>query len=300
MDLSYFERYRPLIDDWDAFAAALARPLPATIWTNTLRTTPERLSRWLAREGVAVEPIPWYPGAFRLPESTGPGKSLAYITGWYHVQEEAALIPIALLDPRAGERLLDMCAAPGNKAVQAAVRMDDRGTIIANERRVHRVGVIRRSFERLGITSAAVTVGDAANLPRGIGVFDQVLADVPCSCEGTTRKSPEVFRRLGRRKAPRRRPAGDPAQGGAAHPPRWPHRLRDLHLRAGRERGRSRRAAARISPRDDAAAASSYRGSANRSRPHRLARRTLGRSARTGDARLAPLQRHRRFLRRRD
>ncbi len=199
MDLAPFERYRPLIDDWDAFAAALARPLPATIWTNTLRATPERLAARLADEGVRAEPVAWYPGAFRLDAGARPGKSLAYVAGWYHVQEEAALIPVTLLDPQPGESLLDLCAAPGNKTVQAAVRMDDRGTVVANERNRHRVGVLRRNLARLGVTCAAVTVADAANLPRAAGVYDRVLADVPCSCEGTTRKNPEVLDRLSRR-----------------------------------------------------------------------------------------------------
>ena len=200
MDLSPFERYRPLIDDWDAFAAALARPLPATLWTNTLRVTPERLAAWLAREDAGAEPIGWYPGAFRLPAGAKPGKTLPYIAGHYHVQEEAALIPIALLDPRPGDSVLDLCAAPGNKTVQAAVRMEDRGTVVANERSRHRIGVLRRNLERLGLTCAAVTAGDAANLPRAIGVYDRVLADVPCSCEGTTRKNPAVLKRLRHRK----------------------------------------------------------------------------------------------------
>ena len=197
MDLSPFERYRALIDDWHAFAAALARPLPSTIWTNTLRATPEQLTDWLARDGIRAERIAWCPGAFRLGDGSRPGKSLAYISGWYHIQEEVSLIPVVLLDPRPGERLLDLCAAPGNKTVQAAVRMDDRGTVIANERNRHRVGVLRRNLARLGITCTAVTIADAANLPRAAGVYDRVLADVPCSCEGTTRKNPEVLGRLG-------------------------------------------------------------------------------------------------------
>ncbi len=205
MDLSPLERYRPLIDDWNAFTAALERPLPVTIWTNTLRTSPKRLAARLAADGFLLEPIGWYPGAFRLPADAKPGKSLAYIAGHYHVQEEAALIPVALLDPRPGERLLDLCAAPGNKTLQAAVRMEDRGTVVANERARHRIGVLRRNLERFGVTCAAVTAGDAANLPRDAGVYDRVLADVPCSCEGTSRKNPEVLKRLRRQ---RRRTGG--------------------------------------------------------------------------------------------
>ena len=204
MDLAPLERYRPLIDDWDAFAAALARPLPSTLWTNTLRTTPQLLRDWLARDGFDATPLPWYPGAFRLPPAARPGKSLAYVTGHYHVQEDVSLVPVALLDPRPGERILDACAAPGNKTVQAAVRMNDRGTLIANEKNRHRIGVVRRNLERLGITCAAVLVADAANLPRDAGTFDRVLADVPCSCEGTSRKNPEVLRRLRRPPGSRR------------------------------------------------------------------------------------------------
>ncbi|MCP3963453.1 MAG: RNA methyltransferase [bacterium] len=196
MDLSPFERYRPLIDDWSAFAEALARPLPQVVWANTLNIDPPGLAERLARDGIEASPLPWHPGAFRLPAGARPGKTLAYVSGRYHVQEEVSLIPIALLDPRPGESLLDLCAAPGNKTVQAAVQMEDRGTVIANEKNRHRIGVLRRNLARLGVTSAAILHADAANLPATVGVYDRVLADVPCSCEGTTRKNPEVLHRL--------------------------------------------------------------------------------------------------------
>ncbi len=192
MDLTIFERYRDIIDDWQAFADALARPLSPVVWTNTLRTTPERLRDWLGLDGLAPEPLGWHPGAFRLPPGTKPGKSLAFLTGQYHVQEEVSLLPVTLLDPRGGERVLDLCAAPGNKTVQAAVKMGNRGTVIANDKSRQRLGVVRRNLERLGVTCAAVTVGDGRSLPRSWGLFDRVLADVPCTCEGTTRRNPEV------------------------------------------------------------------------------------------------------------
>ncbi len=193
MDLTIFERYRDVVDDWSAFADALARPLTPVVWTNTLRTTPERLQGWWAEDGLAAaEPLGWYPGAFRLPLGSKPGKSLAFLTGQYHVQEEVSLLPVVILDPQPEERILDLCAAPGNKTVQAAVRMTNRGTVIANDKSRKRVGVVRRNLERLGITCAAVTVGDGGSLPRSWGLFDRVLADVPCTCEGTTRRNPEV------------------------------------------------------------------------------------------------------------
>jgi len=195
MENKIFQRYRDIVDDWDAFVDALKRPLRPVIWTNTLRTTAEKLRAWLAEEGVATEPLTWYPQAFRLGAEVSPGKSLAFVTGHYHVQEEVSLLPVTLLDPRPGERVLDLCAAPGNKTIQAGVRMQSRGTLIAVDKKRQRSGIIRHNLERLGITCAAITVADGSSLPRSWGPFDRVLADVPCTCEGTTRRNPEVMLR---------------------------------------------------------------------------------------------------------
>lgn len=202
--LRLFERYRPLVDDWDAFAAANERPLPPAVWTNTLRTTPEALRSFLREEGTEPEDVPWYPGAFRLPAEAAPGKSLAKLLGLAHIQEEVSLLPVLFLDPRPDERVLDLCAAPGNKTVQAAVRMEDRGTVVANDRSKKRLGLVVANLERLGVSIGAVTAYDAGNLPRDFGPFDRVLADVPCSCEGTARKNPEVLGRGGWEKRPTR------------------------------------------------------------------------------------------------
>ncbi len=125
-DLRYYERYRDLVDDWAAFRASLAAPLPVAFWTNPLRTTTERLVAALTEEtGVAPAPLPWAPGAFRwTDEASKPGRTLTYAMGHYAVQEEAALLPVRLLDPRPDERILDLCAAPGNKTAQMDLAMD--------------------------------------------------------------------------------------------------------------------------------------------------------------------------------
>lgn len=194
-DLSFlpFARYRSLVDDWDAFCDALARPLPTCIWTNTLRTTPRRLLEWLADDGLTPTPIPWYPGAYTLPDDAQPGARLPYAAGLYHIQEEVSLLPVVLLAPRPGERVLDLCAAPGGKTAQIAVALRNHGTVVANDRHAMRLGVVRATAERLGLLNVATTTYDAANYPGAAGVFDRVLADVPCSCEGTSRKHPGVL-----------------------------------------------------------------------------------------------------------
>jgi NOL1/NOP2/sun family putative RNA methylase len=187
------ERYRDIVDDWAAFADALARPLPLCVWTNTLRTDPAYIQGRLEADGLNPRPVSWYPGAFLLSPELRPGNRFEYVAGLYHVQEEASLLPPVILDPRPGSRVLDACAAPGNKTVQMALRMQNTGTIVANDRDYRRNKAVSRAVDRLGIFNTVMTTYDAANYPGAAGSFDAVLADVPCSCEGTSRKNSDVF-----------------------------------------------------------------------------------------------------------
>lgn len=192
-----FDRYRPLIDDWEAFREALSRPLPVCVWTNTLRISPKGLAAHMAATGLDARPLPWLPGAYRLHDEDGPGARFEYLAGLYHVQEEVSLIPARLLEPRPGERVLDLCAAPGGKTAQIAVALANQGTVVANDRDFGRLTTLRSNLDRLGAVNVTTTEWDGANLPREVGLFDRVLVDVPCTCEGTSRKSPEVLAQIG-------------------------------------------------------------------------------------------------------
>ena len=188
-----FARYRELIDDWETFQAVIQRPLPTTIWTNTLRVTPANLTRLL---GQPATPLPWYPGAFRLPPNIMPGLHWAYMAGLYHVQEEVSLLPVMLLDIQPGERVFDLCAAPGNKTAQIGVLLGNRGTVVANDRSAGRMRAARHALNRLGLLNITTTTSDGANYPRDAGFFDKVLVDAPCTCEGTCRKDSSVMDRV--------------------------------------------------------------------------------------------------------
>ena len=194
--IHYFERYKDFIDDWDGFLAAVKRPLPTTIWANPLKIPPDRLQTLLAEGGVNLQPISWYPGAFRLPEGMMPGLRWEYVAGLYQVQEEVALLPALLLNPQPGERVLDMCAAPGNKTAQIGVMMQNRGTLIANDRSSGRMRAARDVLNRVGLVNVATMTHDGGNLPGDMGLFDKIMVDVPCTCEGTCRKDPGVLSRL--------------------------------------------------------------------------------------------------------
>ena len=111
-----------------------------------------------------------------------------------------------LLDPQPGERVLDLCAAPGNKTAQIATALNGNGTVIARELEIGRFPALRHAIERLGLLNVATSPGDGSApdfLAGVIGSFDAVLADVPCTSEGTSRKSRRVLRRCGPRSSNR-------------------------------------------------------------------------------------------------
>jgi NOL1/NOP2/sun family putative RNA methylase len=194
-----FERYRPIIDDWEAFTEALAHPLPTCIWTNPLRARPQQLAEFLAADGLRFEPMSWYPGGFQLARDFKPGRHWTFLAGLCHSQEAVSLLPVLLLDPQPGERVLDLCAAPGNKTAQIAVKMANQGAVVANDINFGRMRATRQTQERLGLINISTTTCDGANYPNAAGLFDKILVDAPCSCEGTSRKEPAVLDRVGLR-----------------------------------------------------------------------------------------------------
>lgn len=193
-----FYRYHSLVDDWNTFLHFSQQPLAPAIWTNTLRTIPEALRHQLAEEDIYATPCPWNSAVFRLPPLAKPGTSFSYLLGLLHIQEEVAALPVHLLAPQPGEYGLDLCAAPGNKTAQIAVQMNNQGLIVANDRSASRLRVLATTIRRLGLTNIVATTEDATSYPKQEQPFDFVLADVPCSCEGTSRKHAKVIQQSSR------------------------------------------------------------------------------------------------------
>ncbi len=192
---SPLQRYLPLIDEPELFWDSVSKPLPTCIWANPLKTNPEALAAYLASVGIDLEPVAWYPGAFRARGWEKPGDTLPFIAGWYYVQEEIAMTAVQVLDPQPGDRVLDLCAAPGSKTAQLSLRVTESGMVVANEIKVPRLASLRTAIARLGLLNVVTTNSDGRTMPLPPHSFDRVLVDVPCSGEGTVRKHLNQTRR---------------------------------------------------------------------------------------------------------
>lgn len=185
-----FETYRHIMPRPNEFLSVAKSPLPTTIWVNTLKITPKALHESLEEDGVIVKPLSWTEQAFRVESDVSMGLRWQFEAGYYHIQEEVSMLPVMALAPKPDEKVLDMCAAPGNKTSQIAIAMRNAGTLVANDRNYQRMRTLGQIIQRLGLINCHLTIYDAIHYPRVSNYFDKVLVDAPCSCEGTFRKSP--------------------------------------------------------------------------------------------------------------
>ncbi len=189
-----FNRYQEIIDDVSAFENALRTPGRRSIIVNRLRIEPNQLAGLLAADGFDIEPLAWMSEGLRLStDGTGLGRHWTYRAGLFNIQEASAMLPAHILSPRPGERVLDLCAAPGNKTAQLAMLMQNTGTVIANDPDYRRLQAVRMMIDRLGLVNVSTTCQDGTHYPQAAGPFDHVLVDAPCSCEGTFQKNPKVL-----------------------------------------------------------------------------------------------------------
>lgn len=185
MERSNLLRYRSIIDDWDAFLAFARVPLPHVVRANTLKIAPSNLQQRLVASGVDIASYEWTEELFEIAEP--PGRRIEHWLGLYYAQEAVQTLPVLALDPQPEEKILDLCAAPGGKTTFIAARMQNRGTLVANEPNGRRQMSLLANINRLGVLNTLITAYQGENFPMGTK-FDRVLVDAPCSAEGTLRK----------------------------------------------------------------------------------------------------------------
>ena len=175
---------------------------PSSIRCNNLKMKPEELLKRLKGYGWNVQqPFEEFPEIMVVESGPGPGdlgKTKEHLLGYYYVQEISSMLPMMALKPESGDFVLDLCASPGSKTTQAAAMMENKGTIIANEISMGRIGILNSNLERCGVMNSIVTRKEGVSLCERLLKksqirFDKILVDAPCSGEGTLRKSPKTF-----------------------------------------------------------------------------------------------------------
>ena len=137
-------------------------------------------------------PVPWAQDAWYLDAASKAGASVLHEAGAYYLQEPGAMMPASVLDACPGEKILDLCAAPGGKSTQLGCAMRGEGLLVCNEPVPKRAAILSRNIERIGLPHTIVTCSWPEELAGcWSGGFDAVLADVPCSGEGMFRREPE-------------------------------------------------------------------------------------------------------------
>lgn len=160
---------------------------PTTLRANTLKIKASELKKELLEEGVKLEPVPWYRQAFVVKN-----KSLKklrelrlYKQGFFYVQRLSSMVPPLVLSPKAGDKVLDICAAPGSKTTQMATMMENKGEIVANDISFVRLEKLKANLKIQGVTNVKVTKIPGQRIwQKYPEYFDRTLVDVFCSMEG--------------------------------------------------------------------------------------------------------------------
>ncbi len=177
-------------EEYEDFIKSYERDSFGGLRANTLKIKYEDFAGQMP---FTLTPVPWCKTGFYYEKDERPGKHPYHEIGLYYMQEPSAMSVAELADVKPGERVLDLCAAPGGKSTQLAAAMQGEGIIVSNEIHPARCKILSQNIERMGIRNAVVT----NETPQGLAVhfmnwFDCIVVDAPCSGEGMFRKDEEA------------------------------------------------------------------------------------------------------------
>ena len=195
-DIRFENRIKAILgDEYPEFEKAISGKKVTALRLNPLKRkgSGEDILADIKRQGIVIDAkVDWEDKAEVYSDGT-PGKHPFHEAGLYYIQEPSAMSPVCYLDPKPGEKILDLCAAPGGKSTQIACRMSGEGILVTNEIDKKRAQILSLNIERLGIRNALVTNMRPEKLSEVFeGYFDKILVDAPCSGEGMFRKNDEA------------------------------------------------------------------------------------------------------------
>lgn len=188
------KRMRELLGaEYESFERGYDTEHAAGLRVNTMKLSPKEFE---ASAPVPVRAIPWITNGFYYnADAEQPAKHPYYFAGLYYIQEPSAMTPAAVLPVKPGERVLDLCAAPGGKSTELAAKLRGEGVLVSNDISNSRAKALLKNLELFGTKNAVIVSEPPAKLAeRFEGYFDKILVDAPCSGEGMFRKSPAIMK----------------------------------------------------------------------------------------------------------
>lgn len=175
-------------EEFPLFLASYQEPRAQGLRLNGLKGDLAELEK-VCRLWFDLEPVPWTECGFYYGEEDRPGKHPYHEAGLYYIQEPSAMAVVEALGAEPGEKVLDLCAAPGGKSTQIAAQLKGKGLLVSNEIHPARAKILSQNIERMGAANVVVTNHDAQVLAQWLlGFFDKIVVDAPCSGEGMFRK----------------------------------------------------------------------------------------------------------------
>ena len=165
-----------------------------SIHSLRLNTSKSTVRDFLEIHPFELTNVPWTDDGFYYSEKDDPTRHSFYYAGLYYIQEASAMLPAQVLPIEKGDRVLDLCAAPGGKTLKLADKLAGTGVLFANDISVSRAQILLRNIEKHGVRNAIVMAEEVSRLQRFRGYFDKILLDVPCSGEGMFRKDKKLIR----------------------------------------------------------------------------------------------------------
>lgn len=190
----YLNRMRDLLgeEEFSAYLKSFDEERLYGLRVNTAKTSPEAFPELVPWD---LKQIPWIPNGFYYEGTKRPAKDPYYYAGLYYLQEPSAMTPAMLLPVEPGDRVLDLCAAPGGKSTELGVKLAGKGVLISNDISNSRAKALLKNLELWGIANICVTSETPDKLAGVFGPwFDKILIDAPCSGEGMFRKDEDMVK----------------------------------------------------------------------------------------------------------
>ena len=194
LPVSFLENMKKLLspEEFNAYLDSYSEERVYGLRVNTNKLTPEEFEKICPFE---IKKIPWIDNGYYYSGKDKPAKDPYYYAGLYYLQEPSAMTPAHVLPIEPGDRVLDICAAPGGKSTELAAKLKGKGVLVSNDISNSRAKALLKNLELFGISNAYVISEAPYKLAEHFeGYFDKILIDAPCSGEGMFRKEPSVMK----------------------------------------------------------------------------------------------------------